>query len=90
VLFGIDARPVQGHMKPRLSKTQSAIIPTVGQRHWAEHLALDALQAEDPIAENKGVTLRVEAPNGAAVRGDRDLPITINLHWGWWTGSALP
>ena len=27
----------------------------------------------DPIAENKGVTLRVEAPDGAAVRGDRDL-----------------
>jgi PAS domain S-box-containing protein len=27
----------------------------------------------EPIAENKGVTLRVEAPDGAAVRGDRDL-----------------
>jgi PAS domain S-box-containing protein len=27
----------------------------------------------DPIAENKGVTLRVEAPDGAVVRGDRDL-----------------
>ena len=27
----------------------------------------------DPIAENKGVTLRVEALDGAAVRGDRDL-----------------
>ena len=27
----------------------------------------------DPIAENKGVTLRVEAPDGATVRGDRDL-----------------
>ena len=27
----------------------------------------------DPIAENKGVTLRVEAPDGDAVRGDRDL-----------------
>jgi PAS domain S-box-containing protein len=27
----------------------------------------------DPIAENKGVTLRVEAPDEAAVRGDRDL-----------------
>jgi signal transduction histidine kinase len=27
----------------------------------------------EPIAENKGVTLRVEAANGAAVRGDRDL-----------------
>src|SRR6202166_2016920 len=27
----------------------------------------------NPIAENKGVTLRVEAPDGAAVRGDRDL-----------------
>jgi PAS domain S-box-containing protein len=27
----------------------------------------------DPIAENKGVTLRVEASDGAAVRGDRDL-----------------
>jgi PAS domain S-box-containing protein len=27
----------------------------------------------DPIAENKGVTLRVEAPDGAVVPGDRDL-----------------
>jgi PAS domain S-box-containing protein len=27
----------------------------------------------EPIAENKGVTLRVQAPDGAAVRGDRDL-----------------
>jgi PAS domain S-box-containing protein len=27
----------------------------------------------DPIAENKGVTIRVEAPDGAAVHGDRDL-----------------
>ena len=27
----------------------------------------------DPIAENKGVILRVEAPDGATVRGDRDL-----------------
>jgi PAS domain S-box-containing protein len=27
----------------------------------------------DPIAENKNVTLRVEVPDGAAVRGDRDL-----------------
>jgi PAS domain S-box-containing protein len=27
----------------------------------------------DPIAENKGVLLQVEAPDGAAVRGDRDL-----------------
>ena len=27
----------------------------------------------DPIAENKGVALRVEAPDGAAVHGDRDL-----------------
>src|ERR1700720_772000 len=27
----------------------------------------------EPIAENKGVILRVEAPDGAAVRGDRDL-----------------
>jgi PAS domain S-box-containing protein len=27
----------------------------------------------EPIAENKGVTLRVEAPDGAAVHGDRDL-----------------
>jgi PAS domain S-box-containing protein len=27
----------------------------------------------DPIAENKSVTLRVETPDGAAVRGDRDL-----------------
>jgi PAS domain S-box-containing protein len=27
----------------------------------------------DPIAENKGITLRVEAPDGAVVRGDRDL-----------------
>jgi PAS domain S-box-containing protein len=27
----------------------------------------------EPIAENKGVTLRVEAPDGAVVRGDRDL-----------------
>jgi signal transduction histidine kinase len=27
----------------------------------------------DPIAENKGVTLRVEAPDGAIVHGDRDL-----------------
>jgi signal transduction histidine kinase len=27
----------------------------------------------DPIAENKGVTLRVEAPDGATVHGDRDL-----------------
>src|SRR6202166_4873204 len=27
----------------------------------------------DPIAENKGITLRVEALDGAAVRGDRDL-----------------
>ena len=27
----------------------------------------------DPIAENKGVTLRFEAADGAAVRGDRDL-----------------
>jgi len=27
----------------------------------------------EPIAENKGVTLRVEAADGAAVRGDRDL-----------------
>ena len=27
----------------------------------------------DPIAENKGVTFRVEALDGAAVRGDRDL-----------------
>jgi PAS domain S-box-containing protein len=27
----------------------------------------------DPIAENKGITLRLEASDGAAVRGDRDL-----------------
>jgi PAS domain S-box-containing protein len=27
----------------------------------------------DPIAENKGVALRVEAPDGATVHGDRDL-----------------
>jgi PAS domain S-box-containing protein len=27
----------------------------------------------DPIAENKGVALRVKVPDGAAVRGDRDL-----------------
>jgi PAS domain S-box-containing protein len=27
----------------------------------------------DPIAEDKGVALRVEAPDGATVRGDRDL-----------------
>jgi PAS domain S-box-containing protein len=27
----------------------------------------------DPIAENKGVSLRVEAPDGATVHGDRDL-----------------
>src|SRR6202051_2159604 len=27
----------------------------------------------DPIAENKGVTLRVEAPDGTTVHGDRDL-----------------
>jgi PAS domain S-box-containing protein len=27
----------------------------------------------DPIAENKGITLRVEAPDGAVVPGDRDL-----------------
>ena len=27
----------------------------------------------DPIAENKGVALRVEASDGPAVRGDRDL-----------------
>jgi PAS domain S-box-containing protein len=27
----------------------------------------------DPIAEDKGVTLRVDAPDGAAVHGDRDL-----------------
>jgi PAS domain S-box-containing protein len=27
----------------------------------------------DPIAENKGILLQVEAPDGAAVRGDRDL-----------------
>jgi signal transduction histidine kinase len=27
----------------------------------------------EPIAENKGVTLRVEAPDGPSVRGDRDL-----------------
>jgi PAS domain S-box-containing protein len=27
----------------------------------------------DPIAENKSITLQVEAPDGASVRGDRDL-----------------
>jgi PAS domain S-box-containing protein len=36
-------------------------------------LIREAADLYDPIAENKGVTLRVEAPDGAAVRGDRDL-----------------
>jgi PAS domain S-box-containing protein len=36
-------------------------------------LVREAGDLYDPIAENKGVTLRVEAPDGAAVRGDRDL-----------------
>jgi PAS domain S-box-containing protein len=36
-------------------------------------LIREAADLYDPIAENKGVTLRVEAPDGAAVSGDRDL-----------------
>jgi len=36
-------------------------------------LICEAVDLYDPIAENKGVILRVEAPDGAAVRGDRDL-----------------
>jgi PAS domain S-box-containing protein len=36
-------------------------------------LLREASDLYDPIAENKGVTLRVEALDGAAVRGDRDL-----------------
>jgi PAS domain S-box-containing protein len=36
-------------------------------------LIREAADLYDPIAENKGVTLRVEAPDGAEVRGDRDL-----------------
>jgi PAS domain S-box-containing protein len=33
----------------------------------------EAADLYDPIAENKGVALRVEAPDGATVNGDRDL-----------------
>jgi PAS domain S-box-containing protein len=36
-------------------------------------LIREASDLYDPIAENKGVTLRVEAPDGATVHGDRDL-----------------
>jgi PAS domain S-box-containing protein len=36
-------------------------------------LVREAGDLYDPIAENKSVTLRVEAPDGAVVRGDRDL-----------------
>ena len=36
-------------------------------------LIREACDLYDPIAENKGVILRVEALDGAAVRGDRDL-----------------
>jgi PAS domain S-box-containing protein len=36
-------------------------------------LVREAGDLYDPIAENKGVSLRVEASDGAAVRGDRDL-----------------
>jgi PAS domain S-box-containing protein len=36
-------------------------------------LVREAGDLYDPIAENKGVALRVEAPDGAAVHGDRDL-----------------
>jgi PAS domain S-box-containing protein len=48
------------------------------QREGFSEVQLAALVREagdlyDPIAENKSVTLRVEAPDGAVVRGDRDL-----------------
>jgi PAS domain S-box-containing protein len=36
-------------------------------------LIREAADLYDPVAENKGVTLRVEAADGAALRGDRDL-----------------
>jgi PAS domain S-box-containing protein len=36
-------------------------------------LVREAGDLYEPIAENKGVTLRVEAPDGATVHGDRDL-----------------
>jgi PAS domain S-box-containing protein len=36
-------------------------------------LIREAADLYDPIAEDKGVTLRVEAPEGAAAHGDRDL-----------------
>jgi signal transduction histidine kinase len=36
-------------------------------------LIREAADLYEPIAENKGVILRVEAPDGAAVHGDRDL-----------------
>ena len=36
-------------------------------------LIREAADLYEPIAENKGVNLRVEAPDGPAVRGDRDL-----------------
>jgi PAS domain S-box-containing protein len=36
-------------------------------------LVREAGDLYDPIAENKGVSLRVEAPEGATVHGDRDL-----------------